>query len=986
LLFPTARIYAQTSISASQTTPVTTSTAGDVTIVSGGSVNVGGGAAITVDSGNSVTNSGAISGADAPITGILITAAGAATAGTIDNGGTITVTDSTLATTIPLTAGTNRFGIVVNATSPFVGDIVNDTTGSITVRGNNSAGIYVQQGGLVGNTATGGTATGSITNSGTIGITGDGSFGILTAAGTTIAGNITIANVITSLGSVSSSGIYAGGIQLNGSVAGQLDIDSTVRSTGFYNNAVTTVRPTTFTGVTAVNELIGGASVSVNGNVAGDILVDTSGFVVSYGSAPALQIAPAAGASAEIGTLGGAYGLQVVGQISANGIYDNISAQAIQIGGGGGTATIDNAMDVTGKVTAVSYAANATGITVGAGGNVSQIINSGTISSMVNFGQGSNIAVGGNSTAIQVINGGALSSITNTGTISATSAKGSQVALDLAGDSVFATVNQLASGTTTASSITGDVRFGASGAALNLAAGTLTGGVSYGASTLNALTLTNGAILGGALTQATGGQLALDIESGGRLDSTSPTSLTLSSLTLGAQSQIDFAVSPVSGATGSATVVGAIMITSGAKVGLNIDSPLTIPQTITVIQTTPGAGTLVGQPSLLLGDVPFFYVASVNTNTAAGTVALAVRDRTFAEAGVMGSASSYNAVFAANYNDTGIRDAFNSAGTQSAFKRLYNQMLPSYNGGLFEALSEGADAIVRTQYGNPIMQNAARSGGWAQQFGFGAQQGTNSAPGYHGGGLGFAFGWETPASSISTWGVSVSYMRASMDDYDTGPSNQEIGTVYAAGLYWREIDGGLRTDASINAGVAEFNSERNFAGTDLTGTAVSRTADAAWTGGMANAHIGISYEQPVGGDFFVKPSVSGDYFVLYNGSRTEHNGGSAFDLAIASNTGKQGSVTGGLTAGMQFGDRDFTWRPEIMVGYKQVFGGPGDVTAQFAGGSSFSVSPASQKGGAVAHVAIHGGNKYSDFALEAGGEERGDYKGLDGRVVARFQF
>ena len=350
LLFPSARLYAQTSISASQTTPVSTSAAGDVTIDSGGSVNVGSGAAITVDSGNSVTNSGAISGADAPITGILITAAGAATAGTIDNGGTITVTDSTLATTIPLTAGTNRYGIQINAASRFVGDIINDTTGSITVRGNNSAGIYVAQGGLVGN----GTATGSITNSGTIGLTGDNSFGILTNAGTSIAGGITISNSITSLG------VGSGGIKLNGSVGGQLDIDSTVRATGFYNNVVTTVRPTTFTGLTANNELIGGPAVSVNNNIGGGILVDTSGYVVSYGSAPALQIAPVAGASSEIGIGSGTYGLLVTGQIAANGIYDNISASTIQIGGGGGTATVDGGIDVTGKVTAVSYAAGAT--------------------------------------------------------------------------------------------------------------------------------------------------------------------------------------------------------------------------------------------------------------------------------------------------------------------------------------------------------------------------------------------------------------------------------------------------------------------------------------------------------------------------------------------------------------------------------------------------------------------------------------------------
>jgi hypothetical protein len=964
ILSISTEVRAQTSISASQNAPVSTSSAGDVTIVSGGSVNVGGGAAVTIDSSNSVANQGAIAGNDGQITGILVNSGGT---GTITNSSTITITDSTLATTIPLTAGENRYGIQINAPSPFIGTITNDAAGTITVRGNNSAGIYLNQGGL----------TGSIVNAGIIGITGNNSFGILTNPNAPITGGISITNVITALGTGS------GGLQLNGAVGGQLYIDSTVRADGYFNNSVTVARPADFTGLTANNFLQGGPAVAIANNVTGGIFVDTAGVVVSYGSAPALQVAPATG-SAEIGAGSSGYGLVVDGSIRANGIYDNFSASTIRIGGAGGTAAIDGGIDITGKVLATAYAANATGISVLAGGSLPNLVNSGSIQSVVNFGQGANVAVGGNATAI-LADGGALAAITNTGTISATSANGRAVALDLTGDTVPVTITQAPSGTATASSITGDVLFGAAGATLNLDGGSVAGAVSYGASTFNALTIDHGAVLGGPLTQAPGGALALDIVNG-RLASTSATALTLSSLTIGSKGEVDFAVNPATGQSGSATVVGAVMISSGAKIGLNLDSRLTAPALFNVIQTSPSAGTLVGQPSLLLGDLPYFYSASVVTNTSLGTIALDVRNRTFAEAGVQGSASAYNAVFGASYNDPAIRDAFNGAGTQQAFKHLYNQMLPSYSGGLFEMLSQGADAIVRTQSGNPVIENGTRNGGWAQQFGFGAEQSTGSAPGYHGGGLGFAFGWETPASSISTWGVSVSYMRATVDDFDTGPDNHEVGTVYAAGLYWREIDGGFRTDASVNAGVAELNGERNFAGTDLTGAAVSRTADAAWTGGMANAHLGLSYEEPIGSGFFVKPSLTGDYFVLYEGSRAEHNGGTGFDLNVASGTGKQGSVVGGLAFGMQLGDRDFTWRPEIMVGYKQVFGGPDDVVAQFAGGSSFSIASASQQGGAIAHIGIHGGNKYSDFAFEAGGEDRGQYRALDGRLVARFQF
>jgi hypothetical protein len=363
-----------------------------------------------------------------------------------------------------------------------------------------------------------------------------------------------------------------------------------------------------------------------------------------------------------------------------------------------------------------------------------------------------------------------------------------------------------------------------------------------------------------------------------------------------------------------------------------------------------------------------------------------IHDRSFAQAGVLGSESAYDAIFKANYNDPGIRDAFNAAAGQQGFKRLFQQMLPTYSGGVFEILAQGAESLARTEAGNPMVESGGRSGGWAQQFGFGAVDSTSSSPGYHGGGLGFAFGWETPASAISTWGVTVAYMRGAADDFDTGPDNEQIGTTYTVGAYWREVDGAFRTDASVNIGGAEFNSERNFSGTDLTNAAVLRTADAAWSGGVAQAHLGVSYEVPLGDDYYVKPAVSGDYFMLYSGGYSEHNGGKAFDLSVNSQTDKQGSVTGGLTFGMQLGDRDFTWRPEMMVGYKEVFGGPDQTVAQFAGGSAFYLSPKSQKGGAVGHIGIHGGNKYSDIAIEAGGEDRGDYRAFDGRVVARFKF
>jgi hypothetical protein len=497
------------------------------------------------------------------------------------------------------------------------------------------------------------------------------------------------------------------------------------------------------------------------------------------------------------------------------------------------------------------------------------------------------------------------------------------------------------------------------------------------------LYLSNNSQLVSSITQASGGQLALDVDSG-HLINTSTTPLSVSTLTIGKGGQIDIAINPTTDQVGELIVAGAVSVISGAKLGLDFESKLLSPETVTLVDAT-SAGALVNQPSVLLGEVPYFYVAGLTTDTSAGTIDASIRDRTFAEAGVPGNAAAYKAIFNIFDRDPGIFNTFNSAATQQAFKSVYEQELPAYSGGLFEMLSEGASALVDAQANNPIVQRGDRSGAWAQQIGFGSTQNSNEAPGYYGGGLGFAFGWENPVSPISSIGYSVSYMRGSVTDEHAGPSNRQIGSVYAAGIYWRETDGNFHANASFNAGIAEMNSSRNFSGAYFDSTSFTRMASSSWTGGMGQAHIGVDYEQDLGEDFYIKPSISGDYFVLYEGSHSDHNGGSALDLSYGSSVGKQGSATGALTFGTRIGE-GFIWKPELTVGYKEVFGGPDDTVAQFAGGSSFALSAPTQKSGPMAKVGIHGGDKYTDIAFEAGGEDRGGYQAVTGQLVARFNF
>jgi hypothetical protein len=1007
---------AQTDITTAVTNPIATATANngspnDVDVTSTGSITLTSGptAAITVNSNNNASNAGTISITGVNLnnsTGILVTTGyPQPNAVAITNTGTISLSDPTPSTTIllnsdnsgpntgSLTTASGRYGIQIQGSAAFNGSIAD--SGTISVLGNDSGAVLVGNGGLTGTIAISGTESVSGTNSFTLQTLG---MVLGSPSGTGASASIAITGAISAFGTGSTA------IAIDAPVAGQVYIDNAVTSNAYYSGGETTARPITIPALSAHNTEQAGPAVIIGGSIGGGVELDTSAVILTLGSAPALLIGPSAGTAVlSTGSNGDGLAINSGASITANGIYDGFSTTAVQVGGAGGYATISTGAGATagdfginnaGTISATSYGASGTTTTATAmlfknGATSTTLYNSGTISATVNFGAGSNGlegtaggngAAGGTAIAIwdQV---GALSSITNTGTISATSANGATTALNLTGNTTGVNVFQLPSGTTTAPSIIGDILFGSGNAGLYLEAGTVDGAISYGSGIGNAFYISNGAQYTGAVTQAVGGALNLEVLSG-RLINTSIANLSLSSLTIGAMGEVDLAIDPANKANGSVTVIGAVMISSGAKIGLDFESKLTAPETFTLVTTS--AGALSGQPSLLLGDVPYFYVSNIQQTSS--SIAIALQDRTFAQAGVPGNAAAYNAIFGAFDRDPGVFSTFNSATSQQSFKNNYQQVLPAYSGGLFEMLASGAGEIVNAQANSPIYQKGERSGAWAQQIGFAATQNSSEAPGYYGGGLGFAFGWESPVSPISTIGYSVAYMRGSVTGENEGPGDQQIGTAYTAGVYWREIDGPFHANASLNAGVAGLNSTRNFAGADFNGPSFLRNATARWTGGLGEAHLGLDYEQDLGEDFYIRPGVSGDYFVLYQGAHGDHNGGPSLDLNYASTTSKQGSATGFLTVGTRVGE-GFIWRPELTVGYKEVFGGPADTVAEFAsGGSSFSLAAPSQKSGPMAKLGFHAGDKYTDIAFEAGGEDRGDYKAVTGQLVARFNF
>ncbi|MGH3644596.1 MAG: hypothetical protein ACRDUX_36905, partial [Mycobacterium sp.] len=422
-----AAAQAETKITTAVTAPVKTSTAtaagapDDLTVDTAGSVKpTAAGAAVTLDSNNKVSNLGTITFTGVNnATGIL--ALGGRT-GSLGNTGAISLledytptdTDSDGDLDGPLAQGANRYGIRVTGPDPFTGNVRNERGGSISIEGNDSAGVSVET-----------RLNGSLVNAGAIGVTGDRSVGVQAQS---VAGDVQIT------GSVSAQGEGATGVKL-GDVDGQVLLQNAISATGYRTTDRLTdaVRAK----LDADDLKQGGAAVRITGNVGKGVLLDRqpadasttdsdedddgvedslegTAALTSSGSAPALDIgSERATTLGAVGTGVDAFGLVNRGNITANGVNDGVSATAIRIGqmGGGTTTVVGGIANQAGVISATAFGAEATGILVNPGAVVASLRNAGVIAVSQTGGQNNASAV--------IDKSGSLALVENTGTIQA---------------------------------------------------------------------------------------------------------------------------------------------------------------------------------------------------------------------------------------------------------------------------------------------------------------------------------------------------------------------------------------------------------------------------------------------------------------------------------------------------------------------------------------------------------------------------------------
>lgn len=419
-----APAYADTTINTDTTDPLLTSDEGNIIITDGGVITIDSGVAITVDSDNDVTIEGLdeddsevvvgeinVGDADDAI-GILVQTG---TNANISNVGTITVLedfvsedeDANAIADGPIASASNRYGIYVAGGGTASGSL--DNSGIITVEGLNSGGIVVDS-----------NYDGTITNTGTITVIGDNSYGIKVQD---VSDNVTIR------GNVQVAGEGAVAFSSQGDIDGALNFQGTIRQLNSYTNddSVTTA-------LSRTDLRSGAAAVEITGNVGGGIMIavapddddednddedndgieDTlegTGYIASTGNGPAMLIGGAT--DTVIGTVADSddgYSLVIDGSIVSTANYSSTDSFGLVIGGQGGAVDVAGGIELNGMLTATSYDSAATALLINEDSTVDRLAVTGSLTaSLTSTGEGEVYAIRDLS--------GSLTSIENSGFI-----------------------------------------------------------------------------------------------------------------------------------------------------------------------------------------------------------------------------------------------------------------------------------------------------------------------------------------------------------------------------------------------------------------------------------------------------------------------------------------------------------------------------------------------------------------------------------------
>jgi hypothetical protein len=573
--------------------------------------------------------------------------------------------------------------------------------------------------------------------------------------------------------------------------------------------------------------------------------------------------------------------------------------------------------------------------------------------------------------------------------------------------------------------INGSILMGSGGSNLNVTAGSINSPIiNLGTGSNNALSINGAAgslasatVVGGAVEEVSGslaqqqvagtasttgggnGTLTISINNG-TLQDTNPNVERISGVNVGANGVLLVSADPRNGLSTRFLTTGASNFASGASLGLSLLSiPTALSTTYTILQTMPGEGTLtVGTLSNAAVSVaPWLftttasYIAAANPSVDSSQLQLTVARKSAADLGFNAAeASALDAILAAAPGNAGVQSALLNRTTEAGLKPVYDQLLPSQGQGLFEALDAAAQAEgAMTGVAPSASSRVAGTSLWLQEVNERVDRTGVQTDGSFSKLLGVIGGIEHTGALGGAAGLTLAYFNANELDRASQIGTGVVASMLEAGGYYRRSAGRFTVSARAGAGYAWFSDHRVFVATNTVNNITTGTelrADSTWGAVFFDGHFGASYEQPFG-RFYARPEVSADFLELNEGSHTDTGGGKAFDLTVASRNSNRLSGQALMVVGREWGQGAWL-RTELRGGYREILAGQvGDTTANFAGGSTFTLSSENDKGGwMTAGFSIKGGSQYSYLALEGDADFRANEQRFDLRVAGRSIF
>lgn len=1040
-------------------TPVTTSqpdppgnvTPGNVAVTSTGSITVTAGqSAITVDSNNNASNAGTLSSNDANGTrGIRLLGGNT---GNITNSGAINLIETYSRTDSDndgnldgaWAVGSDRHGILLSS-GVFTGDILN--TGTIAIEGNSSTGIRLD-----------GSLVGDLTSRGTINVIGDNSAAIAINGGAAagITGDVRVA------GNVNVRGSQSSGLLVNAPITGALNIGGAWSVSG-YNQS--NINPST-TGLDPDDLLQAGSAIGVHFSVANGVTVegvgveddvdddgdgvteaagdtddDATGTVSVAGSSPALLIRADPAANLTIGAGAKGFGVHIRGVVSSSGQYNGFTSTALQIEGSGGrTVSIASGVAIDNTVRSTAFDADAFGMVVGNGAQVSQVVIRGGLTSdavselaqtayALDVRLGANLPAVANSGVVRAQQFGeigdavairdasnTLASITNSGSILAQliatddnpadnvlppTPSGDAVAIDLSASSINVTLNQVSaaafndddtvdddSARRPAVLIEGDVLFGSGSDTFNLLAGAMNGDISFGLGA-DVFNINNGADFAGRVSDT--GQLVLNVQNGDFDHLGGVTNL--SSATFGASGVLGITLAETAGQSTFLNASGAVTFVPGSRIDVAVPAGLPVSGTHVFLTA---AGGLNGEENVVSTALPgTSYLYELRINSVAGdpnSLEAAYQLRSASALGLSANQSAaFDNILAALRLDDAAAEALASLNAADTFFDAYADLMPSYASAATELAAtaiQQSQSAASNRLANTRLHDLDEVSVWAQEIGYGLERTPEQATGgqeFRGQGFGIAVGIDGPLRNGALFGLGASFLASEAEEPDRPQG--EISTWLTQGnAYLGAAMGPIDLDFVAGVGVGKMQSRRFIE----IGPNFSTRTDAEWWAYEGHGAVRASAPLAMSDWFVVTPQVALTYVYLNEEGYEEEGGGDAFELEADSATSQRLWADAGveISARRRLGNGGF-WAPRIYAGYRaNAIDENAERTFRFAAaGSDFTLTDEPLgEGGALVGLGLDATNGYSTFSLSYEGELGDQVERHSLNAAVRFRF